>query len=1172
MFFARSSRQASPESPNNAPANGNSQSSARPSNHQRDNSQPSSASPAPRISRDSESYPSWLPRRPPPPAPASTMHSSNSVPEPDPDTDAELFASIGGRKPTPRSGVIPPGSRKPCRRRTDTSRPRGWSRATAPRLSAADGQGGFSYPYYTSLRIPQPKFNAKTLDLKTIVTPSFLARLYFNLFPFLAFTHLPLQTYFDFNAVFVLIEVSRYPNPEAPGVPGSGRNWALAAAAYIACWVTWIVCVFLFYELAYSFIRRWRLRRPPIMPIYLSAPAYTFASLTSYTNFRFLLYLRLEAFFGDNGSLRDGLAETFYWYSQNLPTVALLIPRAGLCLAILFAFSSPQAQTFSLANMGINNRDHTYFRRHDGTLTGYARGVLIANAAWAAWRILVLLVSWVGLWILSGQGFAGLCGPRYRWEEEDAEKTKSSIYSTENDSKRNIDALAWTWKECTRLRIQDVYELCLNTPALKWSSNTSPAWGKEKGKAPEEQDPVEVQRVLAAVGIPTVPAPARRRGLTEDFFDTPKEERNIQLRHRDSDKGIGPSTLPYPFNQHGSAQVSSQGFPSSPSKSKSKHSTPISGRSHVSNESTSSTSSTGSSSSGSTENDTGEDEEEEEDGFDESEEVLSTSGHGSNSMSSLGHPITPSRRYPFSLRQPTGRGNSTSSRSHQSRPSQSGVSQSGVSYSGISQSTGNRPSTDSPSSPSDAMSSSSSRARALSQGSGGSGIPMPPRHPHAQTRSMRPPSMALPPVPSDAAVEFPSIRIRADSGILPGVTTMGAELMMHDDGESVYSNESASDEQQDEVGLLSPVGSHTNLGVPASGVSGSGSSRSRTGSSARSRNNSNRSQRSSNPAMRSRVSSIGVIVRSRAQSLMQSVSATSLEIAQSVTRMRTNSSMARLEEETVAHHLPELSVSTSAVWSSRPRDASGSTQESNGVSISSPQAWEDRGYVSASSHSRSGSGSGGENWTFGQPMPFMRPGNSHLREEVLSSDSERGGVREEGEIEEVTHEFGPTTTRIIHPQTLTGPGVPGITQLSASFDTVSVGGGSSTTRPRTRSSIPSQIPLEVGLLGTESRTSGNTNVDSIPWGRYRLQEPYAMGAMRGHRHSSGYGPGMGPGPVDERSMSSSSSPRRVVTVGHSTSTGTASAPDVSTAAQSFVTSPGTGGGTTTTTESSEKAE
>jgi hypothetical protein len=217
MFFARSSPQASPESPPNA---SNSPPSAQPSNHQRDHSRPSSASPAPRMSRDSEGYPSWLPRRPPPPAPTSTMHSSNGLPEPDPDTDPELFASIGGRKPTPRSvrivslqGVNPPGSKKPSRRRTDNSRPRGWSRATAPRLSSSDAQGGFSYPYYTSLRIPQPKFNAKTLDLTTIVTPSILARLYFNLFPLLAFTHLPLQTYFDFNAVFVLIEcVSLFPS------------------------------------------------------------------------------------------------------------------------------------------------------------------------------------------------------------------------------------------------------------------------------------------------------------------------------------------------------------------------------------------------------------------------------------------------------------------------------------------------------------------------------------------------------------------------------------------------------------------------------------------------------------------------------------------------------------------------------------------------------------------------------------------------------------------------------------------------------------------------------------------------------------------------------------------------------------------------------------------------
>lgn len=51
--------------------------------------------------------------------------------------------------------------------------------------------------------------------------------------------------------------VSKYPSP------GSGRNWELAAAAYVACWLAWIVCVFLLYELAYSFIRRWRVSECP---------------------------------------------------------------------------------------------------------------------------------------------------------------------------------------------------------------------------------------------------------------------------------------------------------------------------------------------------------------------------------------------------------------------------------------------------------------------------------------------------------------------------------------------------------------------------------------------------------------------------------------------------------------------------------------------------------------------------------------------------------------------------------------------------------------------------------------------------------------------------------------------------------------------------------------------
>lgn len=46
--------------------------------------------------------------------------------------------------------------------------------------------------------------------------------------------------------------------PAAPGVPGSGRGWALGAAAYVACWLAWILLVFVIYEVIYSFYRRWR--------------------------------------------------------------------------------------------------------------------------------------------------------------------------------------------------------------------------------------------------------------------------------------------------------------------------------------------------------------------------------------------------------------------------------------------------------------------------------------------------------------------------------------------------------------------------------------------------------------------------------------------------------------------------------------------------------------------------------------------------------------------------------------------------------------------------------------------------------------------------------------------------------------------------------------------------
>jgi hypothetical protein len=59
-----------------------------------------------RMSKDSEGYPSWLPKRPLHPAPASTYHSELAAPGPSSPTGEVPSTSppfVGGRKATPRS-------------------------------------------------------------------------------------------------------------------------------------------------------------------------------------------------------------------------------------------------------------------------------------------------------------------------------------------------------------------------------------------------------------------------------------------------------------------------------------------------------------------------------------------------------------------------------------------------------------------------------------------------------------------------------------------------------------------------------------------------------------------------------------------------------------------------------------------------------------------------------------------------------------------------------------------------------------------------------------------------------------------------------------------------------------------------------------------------------------
>ena len=137
----------------------------------------------------SDSYPSWLPKRPPPPVPASTYQSSA-----DPHPRAEDIFAAQGRKPTPRSIRIVAGGvpwREPTGDSAETrvpSQPRRVSRTLPPPPP------------------PRPRFRAPSLHLSLLRSPALSMRIRYMLHPLFVFGHLLVQTYFDFNIVFILVQ------------------------------------------------------------------------------------------------------------------------------------------------------------------------------------------------------------------------------------------------------------------------------------------------------------------------------------------------------------------------------------------------------------------------------------------------------------------------------------------------------------------------------------------------------------------------------------------------------------------------------------------------------------------------------------------------------------------------------------------------------------------------------------------------------------------------------------------------------------------------------------------------------------------------------------------------------------------------------------------------------
>ena len=609
----------------------------------------------------------------------------------------------------------------------------------------------------------------------------------------------------------------------------------------------------------------------------------------------------------------------------------------------------------------------------------------------------------VGLWILSGHGCAGLCGPRFRWQEEEAEK-RASVHSVEEVDE--ADTLPWSWRDGARDRVVEAYDFCKTSRS-------------NKGKKPlsdiqETSLPFSgVERVLAAVGLPTSPQPARRGVLTGDLFENPEQgasptEISEKLTNpvpefssiippvkESAPREPAPSgplmSLPYPFVGHHGAQVSSEEqvpFPPSPRHPKSVESLKHSQRSRSSRQD-SNKENVESDVATNDEAEEGELELEAESDVDIGVEEASDR-RTSGSMSSLGHPV-PSR-YPFQYRRPRG-GSSLSSQSRSHITPQSHQSRSTPSRS--TQSTGNAETSDSP------WSADNSSPRSHDS----AGIPMPPRHPNVQQRRGRAgtvPALLATPTPA-----YHRTRTRTESG-----STSGSPY----NPSPVYeSTQEGDDEEEQRIETPEPEGSieeaerEDSVGLLSAGPSPRASliGGMRHWPSSRSRHGSTGSQRSRSPSVSTRsrtqslVQSLGALShgsRSRTQSLIQSIGAAS-QSSLDLARSRAHS-IARFSDS------PHYSSHSDAIPSSPENNTFGHPIRTDWARRSEPRlpgphrSTED---VDAISNAGSGSGSGSDSLSqYLSPLPMPTPSN---RSRVTSSatHSDAGTIMAPGRVRADSH-------------------------------------------------------------------------------------------------------------------------------------------------------------------------
>ena len=247
-----------------------------------------------------------------------------------------------------------------------------------------------------------------------------------------------------------------------PYQPNSRQLWIFAGVCYALCWAISIIGVWLAWELWYNSWRSWNRRFPAIEPIYFSLAASTHLSLWSFDHFVFLLHIRLSPLGTMHAS--DIIPETAYSLLQLLPGLLPLGVRAGVACVLLMSFWQPEALVPAGIPVAAVHRDPNFFKIQDiGELTMYSKSVLLAFVCWAAFRVFVVLASAVLLWLYS-------CRPFARLRSLSAQSRPNSSHLDPSDwnapakTWRDETEFQWGWRERSRARIQNAFELCMVRP------------------------------------------------------------------------------------------------------------------------------------------------------------------------------------------------------------------------------------------------------------------------------------------------------------------------------------------------------------------------------------------------------------------------------------------------------------------------------------------------------------------------------------------------------------------------------------------------------------------------------------------------------------------------------------------------------------------------------------